>query len=112
MKPEETSQEDSADAEEDYSFPKLLGTRDQQVNGREHGGRFSGTGWITGDYDEGSFLSDMTFTASHATWKARLRRHRLEMEHLFPEDWRGSQVAYEITVTAHRIRKPAPSRRK
>jgi len=65
MKPEATSQEASVDAEEDYSFAKLLGTRVQQVNGREYTSRFSGKGWITSDSDEGSFLSDMTFTAAH-----------------------------------------------
>jgi hypothetical protein len=109
---EEDQQAILPDDEDEYAYPKLLGNRQQQVHGSEYTGRFTGRGWLTGDYDEGSFLADMTFAAAHATWKASRKRHRLAMEDLFPEDWNGSQVEYEITVTARRVRKPAPSRRK
>jgi hypothetical protein len=101
-------QESPSDAEDEYLWPRLLGEIDRRVNGREYVGHFTGVGRITGDYDEGSFLSDMSFKERHRSWRKLWKDHRLEMEQLIPEDWREAKVEYEITVRARRLT-PRPS---
>jgi hypothetical protein len=84
-------------------WPRVLGTVSRQVNGTDYAGHFTGVGRITADYDEGSFLSDKSFKERHRSWRTLWKDHRLDMEQLFPEDWREAKVAYEITVRARRL---------
>ena len=96
--------------EEEYIWPRLLGAIDRQIKGNEYVGHFTGIGRVTADYDEGSFLSDTSFKERHRSWRKRSSQHTLEMEHLFPEDWKEAKVEYEITVRARRVRRPPAAR--
>jgi hypothetical protein len=93
---------------DEFEWPRLLGEHDQTVDGTRYTGQFSGVGYVTSEQDEGSFLSNLTRAERHRIgyWE---RDRTLEMEHLFPQDWRGAKVEYEITIRARRLtpqRKP------
>lgn len=88
--------------DDEFEWPRLLGQHDQTVEGTRHTGQFSGLGYVASEQDEGSFLSNLTHAQRHRldAWE----RHRtLEMENLFPQDWYGAKVEYEITVRARRL---------
>lgn len=89
--------------DDELDWPRLLGEIERHVTDRDYVGHFTGVGRVTSDYDEGSFLSDMSFRERHRSWKTRWKDHRLEMEQLFPDDWKEAKVEYEITVRARRL---------
>jgi hypothetical protein len=95
------------DDADEFVWPRPLGEMGRQVNGSEYTGHFTGTGWVTTDCDEGSFLSDVSRKGAERSWRVRGRRKYLGIEDLFPADWLDAKVEYRITVTARRLRRPA-----
>jgi len=89
--------------EDEFDWPRLLGEKHTELAQGAYTATFTGSGFVTSDYDEGTFLSSLSFAARHrlpATkyWQVR----RLEMGDLFPKEWQGKSVEYEITVQARR----------
>ena len=96
-----------------------LGTRQEEIDGDEYKGRLTGKAYVTGDHDEGSFLSDKSFKQYRGELNdARDKGHysddnppperkHLGMSELFPEGWNESKVEYTITVRARRVTSPA-----
>ncbi len=72
-----------------------------------------GVDWIGSGQDDGSFLSTISNEESQRKTAKVLRgktreipeRHELAMADLFPKDWDGERVVYEITVRARRLTK-------
>ena len=98
-----------------------FGTQETHLKGEEFVGRFAGKAWITADQDDGAFLSNMNYDDFHAKYReyrdkaadpnfkgAYPERTQFAIDELFPEDWRESQIEYEITVKAKRITPASP----
>lgn len=98
--------DEPTDNEDVYDWRRPLGEKHTQLTDGEYEATFTGSGFVTSDYDEGTFLSDTSFATR---WRLVATRHwhvkMLEMADLFPEQWRGKAVEYEITVRARRRRR-------
>lgn len=88
---------------------KLLGQSETNTENDFYQGRFTGKGWVTADHDEGSFISSISTEEFWERVRARgekassIKKQALEMGNLFPAEWEGTCVEYEITVIAKRI---------
>lgn len=80
----------------------ILGEYSETVDGDKYKGSFKGRGFIDQNQDNGSFLS----LDSQAVHEGRAPYKILEMGDLFPDEWQGERVEYEITVWAKKIENP------
>lgn len=77
-------------------------------------GEFRGRGYITSDEDDGRYISDMSTPDYNKVIEGPKMlmhppvRRFLDIADLFPEDWSGQEVEFEITVTAKRVSTDAP----
>jgi hypothetical protein len=102
--------------EEPFEYPRFLGEKRAELNDGQYTATFTGSGYVTSDYDEGSFLSEVSFAGRRRLPAGHSRDiRRLAMADLFPQEWRERAVEYEIIVRARRRRtrdarpKPSPS---
>ena len=78
----------------------LLGSYHEEVAGDRVSSTFTGQGWIVGRYDDGNLLSSKT---RDEYYQDPHEEKSLTTSDLFPDEWRGCQVEYEIIVRAKKI---------
>ena len=79
---------------------RLLGSCHEEVDGDQVSSTFTGQGWIVNRDDDGSLLSSKT---RDEYYQNPHEEKSLTTSDLFPDEWRGCQVEYEIIVRAKKI---------
>lgn len=93
--------------------------RKESLHGNDYRATFSGKGFISSGYDDGTFIASISSAQMQRQWDAAraksngnqseepdysfLDRQVLDMAGLFPEKWREEEIEFTITVKAQII---------